>query len=82
MTKFTIINRLKNYALESKLAHQLAACVISGNKVVSTICCNTDRSMYKGVSIGSCHAEAHAILSYFGKNLSFDPCKGWCVLWN
>jgi hypothetical protein len=82
MSKLNILNRLKENAIKSEISHQLSACIIKGNKIISNICCNTTRSTYRGATLGSCHAEAHTILSYFGKSLTFDPHKGWYVLWN
>lgn len=82
MSKLNILNRLKEHAIKSEISHQLSACIIKGNKIIGNICCNTTRSTYRGTILGSCHAEAHTILNYFGKSLSFDPHKGWYVLWN
>jgi len=64
----------------STISHQLSACIIKGNKIISNICCNTERSMYRGILIGSCHAEANTILNYYGKALAYDPYKGWYLL--
>ena len=81
MSKMNIFyNRLRPYAKMSTISHQLSACVIKGKKIVSKICCNTDRNICRGINMGSLHAEANAIINYFGKALVFDPYKGWCLL--
>ena len=75
-----LYNHLKPYAKESKISHQLSACIIKGKKIISKICCNTERSVCRGIDIGSLHAEANAILNYFGKDLTYSEKRGWCVL--
>jgi hypothetical protein len=83
MNKLNILyNHLKPFALQSKISHQLSAGIVKGTKIISKICCNTERNVCRGINIGSLHAEAHAIINYFGKDLKYDQHKGWCVLWN
>jgi deoxycytidylate deaminase len=83
MTKLNMLyNQLKPYAKLSPVSHKLSACIVKGKKIISKICCNTDRNMCRGLEVGSLHAEANAIVNYFGKDLSYDQHKGWCVLWN
>ena len=83
MNKLNILyNHLKPFALQCKISHQLSAGIVKGTKIISKICCNTERNVCRGINMGSLHAEAHAIISYFGKDLKYDQHKGWCVLWN
>jgi hypothetical protein len=83
MNKLNILyNQLKPCALQSTISHQLSAVIIKGTKPISKICCNTERNICRGINMGSLHAEAHAIINYFGKDISYDQHKGWCVLWN
>jgi len=82
MNKLNILyNHLKPFALQSKISHQLSAGIVKGTKIISKICCNTERNICRGINMGSLHAEAHAIINYFGKDLRYDQHKGWCVLW-
>ena len=75
-----LYTHLRPHAKQSNISHQLSACIIKGKKIISKICCNTERTICRGIDMGSLHAEAHAIVNYFGKSLIFDPHKGWCVL--
>jgi hypothetical protein len=66
-------------AQKSPISHQLAAGVIKDKKLVGKVCCNT---LSNNDSCGSLHAEANAITTYFGKNLSFDKYrKMWYLKW-
>ena len=78
MEKINIVNSLYNEAIKSIIDQQLAAVILKDNKMVIKPCCNTPRNIYRGVCCGSLHAEAHAILNYFGKSLVFNKKKGWC----
>jgi deoxycytidylate deaminase len=80
MSKNSILNKLRCEASNSIIDQQLAAAIIKGNKMISKPCCNVPRSICHGYFCGSLHAEAHAILSYYGKSLSFDKKNGWCFL--
>lgn len=73
-----IIPSLINKAQTSTINHQLAAAVIKGTKMITTPCANIERNRCKGQQCGSLHAEAHAILTHFGKDLSFSEKLGWC----
>jgi hypothetical protein len=73
-----IIPRLIEEANKSTIKSQLAASVLKGAKMVSRPCSNTVRNICRGKTCGSLHAEARAILDYFGRDLSYDPKKGWC----
>ncbi len=68
-------------ALSSNISSKLAAGILKGKKLVSKVCCNTNRNFCRGVECGSLHAEAHALLSYFGKSLKFDSVsRQWCLI--
>ena len=83
MNKLNILyNQLKPCALQSTISHQLSAVIVKGTKPISKICCNTERNICRGINMGSLHAEAHAIINYFGKDIRYDQHNGWCVLWN
>jgi hypothetical protein len=67
-------------AQSSNINCKLAAGVLKGQKLVSKVCCNTNRNFYRGIVCGSLHAEAHALLNYFGRSLQFDlPNRKWCL---
>jgi hypothetical protein len=75
--------QLRCEALKSNIQTKLAACILKGKKMICKPCCNVDRNIYRGINYGSIHAEANAILTYYGKNLVFDKVKNkWCLLWN
>jgi hypothetical protein len=76
-----ILDILCNEAKNSVIQQQLAAVIIKGKKMVSKPCCNSQRNTCRGVAMGSLHAEARAIVNYFGRSLTFDKGKGWCLLW-
>ena len=73
---------LKEEALQSDMCHQLAACVIVDRKLMTKPCCNINRNYCRGNVCGSIHAEANALLHYYGRNLQFDKHKKrWCLLY-
>lgn len=76
----TILSSLIQEASRSPINSQLAAALVKGQKMVSRPCSNTTRNTCRGHTCGSLHAEAHAILDYFGKDLSYSPKLGWCFL--
>lgn len=80
INKNSLLNKLYTEASKSLIDQQLAAAIIKGGKMVSKPCCNSPRNTCRGHCCGSLHAEAHAILSYYGKSLSFDRKRGWCFL--
>ena len=66
-------------AQKSPIGFQLASCLLKDKKMIGTACCNTTS---KSECCGSVHAEANAIKTYFGKNLSFDnKSKMWYLKW-
>ena len=83
MSKFknSFINILCTEAQKSLVNQQLAAAVTRGSRMVSRPCCNSLQNTCRGSCCGSLHAEARAIVNYFGRSLSFDKKKGWCFLW-
>ncbi len=66
---------LKDKALQSNMCHQLAAGVIVEKKLMTKPCCNNNRNYCRGNLCGSIHAEANALLNYYGRNLQFDRHK-------
>jgi deoxycytidylate deaminase len=76
----TILNHLYLKASESLIEHQLAAVIIQSNKMISKSYCNSPRNIIKGMNVGSLHAEARAILNYFGKSYYFDKNKNLIYL--
>ena len=71
----SIINQLQFEAEKSSIEHQLAAGIIKSNKLISKPYRNSTHTILKYVNTGSLHAEAHAILKYFGKSFYFDNKK-------
>ena len=68
----TLISNLYEQADKSTLQQHLAAAVIQGNKQLSDSVCNADRNLCRGHYIPSLHAEARALLSYYGKNIYYN----------
>ena len=79
MSNTKLLNRyfshLKCEAMKSNIHCKLAACIIKNKKLINKPCCNSERNIYHGINYGSIHAEARAILLYFGKNLVYDKTK-------
>jgi deoxycytidylate deaminase len=73
----SIFPKLIQEALQSQIKCQLAAALIKGQKLISKPCSNINRNVCRGYTCGSLHAEAHAILDYFGKNLTYSSKNGW-----
>ncbi len=80
MSKNTLLNMLYIEAQKSQVCQQLAAAVTKGNKIISRPFCNSTQNACRGAHCGSLHAEARAIINYFGRSIFFDKKKGWCVL--
>lgn len=78
MSKFknSFINILCTEAKKSIIGQQLSSVIMHGTKMVCKPCCNTPQNTCRGSFCGSLHAEAHAIVNYFGRSLSFDKKKG------
>lgn len=79
MNESNIINNLRIEATNSIIDQQLAAAIIKGKKMVTKPCCNTTRGICRGNYVGSLHAEANAIINYYGKALSFNKKSGWIL---
>ena len=62
-----ILKTLCCCATNSKIEKQLAAVIIKNGKMVSKPCCNIQRSTCRRNTFGSLHAEANALLNYYGK---------------
>lgn len=70
-----------NEANKSNINYRLAAGILKDKKLVTRPCCNQDRNFCRGQFCTSIHAEAKAMLTYYGKNLKFDSIKNrWCLL--
>jgi hypothetical protein len=76
----SLFPKLIEVASTSTINSKLAAVIVKGNKMLSRPCPNTERNTCRGLVCGSLHAEAHAILNYYGRELSHSPKLGWCFL--
>ena len=73
-----LINSLCSQADKSTLQQRLAAAVIQNNKQLSDSVCNIDRNLCRGHHIPSLHAEARALLTFYGRDIGYSDHKGWC----
>jgi deoxycytidylate deaminase len=73
-----MFSKLINEAEKSTLKHKLSAAIIKGNKFLRSPCSNIMRNKIRGYRSGSLHAEAHAIMEYYGKNLKFKNGEFYC----
>ena len=64
-------------ARNSSINNKLAAGIFSGSRLLTSPHPNTQRNVCHGYQCGSLHAEAHAILSYFGKSVAYSKVAGW-----
>ena len=71
-SKGNLINILYHEAQKSLIDQHLAAAITKGNKILSKPCCNSVQNCCRGNCFGSLHAEARAIVNYFGRSLSYD----------
>jgi len=75
----SLLNKMVDQAEGSVLQQRLAAAVIQNNKQLSHSVCNTYRNLCRGHHIPSLHAEARALLSFYGKYIFYNKCKKrWC----
>ena len=75
-------SELVNEATKSPIDQQLAAGILRDKKLISKICCNTNKNCCRGELCGSLHAEARVLLNHFKKSLKFDRVnRKWCLLW-
>jgi hypothetical protein len=69
-TKFkNLIPRLINEASNSNIGMKLAAVIIKGKNPISNIYINTQKNTCCGKNCGSLHAEANAIINYYGEDV-------------
>jgi len=74
-------SELVNEANKSPLEQQLAAGILKDKKLVSKICCNSNKTFCRGELCGSLHAEARVLLNHFNRSLQFNKSKNkWCLL--
>jgi len=70
-----------NESLKSDINYQLVAGIIQNNKLLLKPCYNINRNYCRGSYCNSLHAEANAILQYYGKYLKFNKFKNkWYIL--
>lgn len=74
----SIVRNLCDEAEFSTLQQKLAAAVIQNSKQLSDSCCNTDRNFCRGHYTPSVHAEARALLNFYGNKIYFNKFRGWC----
>lgn len=75
-----IINKLTPIAKKSDINIKLAATLINGSKIIGRPTCNTNRTYCRGKICPSMHAEAAAIMQFYGKSLVWSDKHGWRVL--
>jgi hypothetical protein len=73
----SMIPSLVASATTSDINFQLSAAIIRGSKFITPACANVQKNSCKG-NCGSLHAEAHAILTHYRKDLSYSDKLGWC----
>lgn len=74
-----MVERLSKEALKSTLSQKLASGLVKNGKIVGNVYCNCERNLIRGNFCSSNHAESRAILCFFGKNISFQRKRGWCL---
>ena len=75
----TIIGTLIGTASTSEINQQLGACVAKGKHPLSRSCPNREGTFCGNQMCGSLHAEANALVDYYGTDLFFDKKKGWSL---
>ena len=75
----TIIGTLISTASTSEINQQLGACVAKGKHPLSRSCPNREGTFCGNQMCGSLHAEANALVDYYGTDLFFDKKKGWSL---
>jgi deoxycytidylate deaminase len=83
----SFLNDLLNASKDSIINHKLAAIIFKGNTILSKACCNSPKISNKKIldhytNHGSIHAEANAILNYYGKNFYYNKYKSIVYLPN
>jgi len=80
---FKLYPIMKDKALQSNMSNQLSAVIIIKKKIITKPCCNINRNYCRGNVCGSIHAEANALLNYYGRKLQFDKYKNrWYLLYH
>lgn len=77
--KNVILDKLINKAQQSTLTQKLSAVIVSGGKMLSPCCSNVQRNSCRGAVMGSLHAEANAVMNYYGRYLRHSPKNGWYI---
>jgi hypothetical protein len=77
--KKVIIDKLIFQAQQSQMLQKLSACVVSNGKMLTPCCSNVQRNSCRGAVLGSLHAEANAVMNYYGRNLKYSPKYGWYI---
>lgn len=77
--KKIILDKLINNAYESVLAQKLSAVMVQSGKMLTPCCSNVQRTSCRGAVIGSLHAEANAVLNYYGHYLRHSSKHGWYI---
>ena len=70
-----VYSRLKDTASNSPILSKHCAAILQCRKIIGIPCCNDHICMHNHCSLGSGHAEANALLSFFGKYMTFDRKK-------
>jgi len=74
----SLVNRLiDNIKLHSDMKITVASVLLRNSKPIGRICCNSKRNYCRGKVCSSIHAEANAMLTHFGKHISYSPKYGW-----
>lgn len=75
-----VYSKLKEGAINSPIVYKHCAAILKHRKIMGKPCCNNYGCVHSDCSLGSVHAEANAILSYFGKDIYFDyKIQKWAI---
>jgi deoxycytidylate deaminase len=69
-----VYSTLKDTANNSPILYKHCAAILKCRRIIGKPCCN-DHSVNTHGSLGSVHAEANTLLSYFGKDMIFNKKK-------
>lgn len=67
-----VYSKLREEANNSPIVYKHCAAILKHRKIIGKPCCNNYGCVHSDCSLGSVHAEANAIFSYFGKEVHFD----------
>ena len=74
----SLISRLRDsIERNTRMNICVASSMMRGKTQIGQICNNDERNICRGLSCASIHAEANAIMSYYGKFLSYCIKRGW-----